>query len=58
MPLLYERTDQLARYYGNKIVKLSPSPDLTMFLAGVFTGFFILPIVMTFIGYKVEKMRT
>jgi hypothetical protein len=57
MPLLYEPTDHLVRYYGSKIGKLSPSPDLTMFLAGIFTGFFVLPIVMTFIGYKIEKMR-
>lgn len=57
MPLLYERTDRLVRYYGNKISKLSPSPEVGTFLAGVFTGFFVLPIVMSFIGYKLEKMK-
>jgi len=56
MPLLYERTDRLVRYYGNKIVRLSPTPfDATSFLIGLVTGFFILPIVLPIVGYQVTK---
>jgi hypothetical protein len=57
MPLLYESTEKTVRYYGQKVRKLSPSPEAGTFLAGVFTGFFVLPIVLTLIGYKLEKMK-
>jgi hypothetical protein len=58
MPILYQSTEKVVRHYGQKARKqLSPSPDVTSFLAGVFTGFFVLPIVLTFIGYKLEKMK-
>jgi hypothetical protein len=57
MPILYESTETTVRRYGAKIRKLSPSPEVGTFLAGVFTGFFVLPIVMTLIGYKLEKMK-
>lgn len=61
MPLLYEPTERTLQYYRYRLqkkLKLSSSPEVaTAFLAGVFTGFFVLPIVMTFIGYKIEKMR-
>jgi len=55
MPLLYERTDRIVRYYGRKIAKLSPTPELGTFFAGVFTGFFVLPLVMSFVGYEIKK---
>jgi len=56
-PITYEPTDRLVRYYGSKLRKLSPSPDpsVTWFLVGLFTGFFVLPIVLPIIGYQVTK---
>jgi hypothetical protein len=57
MPILYENTDRMVKRYGGKVRKLSPSPDVGSFLVGVFTGFFVLPIVLSFIGYKLEKMK-
>jgi hypothetical protein len=55
MPITYEPTDRLVRYYGNKIVKLSPSPDVASFLAGMVVGFFVLPIVLPIVGYQLSK---
>ena len=55
MPILYERTDNLVRYYGRKL-KLSPSPfDFTAFILGLGVGFFVVPIVLPIIGYQVTK---
>jgi len=56
MPLLYEPTDRIVRYYGRKIAKLSPSPfDATSFLIGLVAGFIVLPIVLPIVGYQVTK---
>jgi hypothetical protein len=55
MPITYEPTDRLVRYYGNKIVKLSPDPSVTSFLAGMVVGFFVLPIVLPVVGYQIQK---
>jgi hypothetical protein len=55
MPITYEPTDRLVRYYGGKLRKLSPSPDVTSFLAGMVVGFFVLPIVLPIVGYQVTK---
>lgn len=50
MPIIYENTDRLVRKG-----KLSPSPTITSFLAGVVVGFFVLPIILPIIGYQVTK---
>jgi hypothetical protein len=55
MPITYENTDRLVRFYGSKLRKLSPSPDVTSFLAGMVVGFFVLPIVLPIVGYQVTK---
>jgi hypothetical protein len=54
MPILYEPTERLVRFYGSKL-KLSPSPDVTSFLAGMIVGFFVLPIILPIVGYQVTK---
>jgi hypothetical protein len=55
MPILYEPTERLVRYYGNKMRKLSPDPDFTSFAIGVAVGFFVLPILLPIVGYQVTK---
>jgi len=55
MPILYESTDRMVRCYGAKMRKLAPGFDLLTFIAGVATGFFILPIVLPIVGYQVQK---
>jgi len=55
MPITYENTDRLVRFYGSKLRKLSPSPDVTSFLAGMIVGFLVLPIVLPIVGYQVTK---
>ena len=55
MPITYENTDRLVRFYGSKLRKLSPSPDVKSFLAGMVVGFFVLPIVLPIVGYQVTK---
>ncbi len=54
MPITYENTDAVVRTYAAKL-KLSPSPSVTSFLLGVFTGFFVLPIILPIIGYQITK---
>jgi len=59
MALLYENTDGMIRYYTQnfgKKLKLSPDPGpITYFLAGVVTGFFVLPIVLPIVGFQITK---
>jgi hypothetical protein len=56
MPITYEPTDRLVRYYGQKLRKLSPHPfDLGAFTIGVVTGYIILPIVLPIVGIKLWK---
>lgn len=56
MPITYEGTDSLVRYYATKIGKLSPTPfDLGAFLAGIVTGYVVLPIVLPIVGIKLVQ---
>jgi len=55
MPILYESTERLVRYYGAKMRKLSPGFDLMSFGVGLFAGFFVLPILLPIVGYQVTK---
>jgi len=55
MPILYESTDRTVRHYANKVQKLSPGFDLLSFGAGLFTGFFVLPILLPIVGFQVTK---
>jgi len=52
MPILYEPTDRLVRSYART---LKFSPDVTSFLAGLFTGFIVLPILLPIVGFQVTK---
>lgn len=55
MPILYENTDRAMRKYS----PLKFSPDLTsgvaIFLAGLVTGFIVLPIALPIAGYQLTK---
>lgn len=55
MPLLFESTDKVVRKYS----PLRFNPDFTsgvaIFLAGVVTGFVVLPIVLPIAGYQLTK---
>jgi len=56
MPITYEPTERLVRYYGAKMRKLSPKPfDLSSFAIGVVTGYIVLPIVLPIVGIKLWK---
>lgn len=59
MPILFEPTDKAIQYNRKQLTttvrKLSPGSGLTTFLAGLVTGFIILPIVLPIVGYQVTS---
>jgi len=62
MPILFEPTDKAIQYHRKnldrklgKTLKFSPGSGVTTFLAGLVTGFIILPIVLPIIGYQVTS---
>jgi len=50
MPILYERTDRLVKSFAPDV-----GSDLLIFVAGVFTGFIVLPLVLPIAGYQLTK---
>jgi len=58
MPILYESTDEAIRQSRERL-RLSPSPgigtDTLIFVAGVFTGMVVMPIVLPIAGYQLIK---
>ncbi len=56
VPILYECTDKMMKERG-KLLELSPDigSGTALFLAGVVTGFILLPIALPVIGFQVTK---
>lgn len=53
MPITYEDTSRVLAYYRQK---LGSSPfDFGAFLIGVVTGYFVLPIVLPIVGFKLVQ---
>lgn len=56
MPILYESTDSLVHDFG-EVLSFEPGlgTDILIFVAGVFTGLIVMPIVLPIAGYQLTK---
>jgi len=56
VPILYESTDSTVRDFGEAL-SFAPGlgTDILIFVAGVFTGLIVMPIVLPIAGYQLTK---
>lgn len=60
MPITYEPTDRLIRYYHGKLegkLKLSPNPEVLGYLVAFGTGVILSPLILSLFGYTMKRVE-